>query len=70
MFWLLRGESATLFQGLNPYVSKGKAISKPNEKVLAVLAIKQPKIPPTVTGIYFLGFIGHHWNEKFLASNC
>lgn len=70
IFWLLRGESATLFQGLNPYTLKEKAISKANEKVLAALAIKQPKIPPMVTGIYFLGFIGHYWNEKFLATNC
>lgn len=69
-FWLLRGESVTLFQGLNPHILKGKAISRTNENVLAALAIKQPKIPPTVTGIYFLGFIGHYWNEKFLASNC
>lgn len=67
--WLLRGESLTLFQELNPYILKGKAISKANEKVLAALAIKQPKIPPTVTGIYFLRFIGHYWNEQFLASN-
>lgn len=59
-----------LFQGLNLYILKGKAVSKTNKKVLAALAIKQPKIPPTVTGIYFLGFIEHYWNEKFLASNC
>lgn len=53
MFWLLRGASATLFQGLNPYILKEKATSKTNKKPLAALVIKQPKIPPKVTEIIF-----------------